>query len=212
MTSASDDAGWVRPRAVAGLQTALADQRRLPAGQGRLRRGAAVRAHGPGLRNGAGGLTLGGTDGLRPAGRWWTDTLDPYTGRRHFTAEYPWADAGPAGLTERLDRALEPLLAAAEPPGEDCYSRWARRLEPLVAATREKTAADPARDPPTALGHLAGGGHAGLAAAVVVVRELAGRERTSLEDAVATVLVRADAMHYWGRYPDACALALDLLR
>ncbi|MFG2600168.1 hypothetical protein [Streptomyces sp. NPDC048462] len=140
----------------------------------------------------------------------WTDTLEPYTGRRHFTAEYPWAEAGPAGLTERLDRALEPLLAAAEPPGEDCCSRWTRRLEPLVAATREKTAADPACDPPTALGHLAGGGHAGLAAAVVVVvRELAGRERTSLEDALATVLVRADAWHYRGRYPDARAVALD---
>lgn len=157
-------------------------------------------------------FTLGGADGLRPAGRWWTDTLAPYTGWHHFTAEYPWADAGPAGLTERLGRALEPLLAAAEPPGEDSYSRWARWLEPLVEATREKTVADPACDPPTALGHLAAGGHAGLAAAVVVVRELAGRERTSLEDALAAVLVRADAWHYWGRYPDACSAALDLLR
>ncbi|MEV0579495.1 nucleotidyl transferase AbiEii/AbiGii toxin family protein [Streptomyces sp. NPDC050392] len=153
-------------------------------------------------------FTLAGADGLRPAGRWWIDALGVEGGWEHFTAEYPWADDSPAGLTERLGRALEPLLAAAEPPGELPYDRWARWLEPLVAATRTKAATDPA----SALGHFSGHGYEGLAAAVVVVREMAGRGRLDLEGALAAVLAQEGDWRYWREHPGSCAEALELLR
>lgn len=153
-------------------------------------------------------FALAGTDGLPPPGAWWIDSLGVDTGWEHFTTEYPWVDVGPACLTERLGLALAPLLAAAEPPSEDPYSRWARWLVPLVAATREEAATDPA----SALGHLSGDGRAGLAAAVVVVREIAGRHRLGLEDALAAVLAHEDRWRYWRDSPASCAAALDLLR
>ncbi|WNI20618.1 nucleotidyl transferase AbiEii/AbiGii toxin family protein [Streptomyces sp. ITFR-16] len=153
-------------------------------------------------------FALAGADGLRPAGRWWIETLGVETGWEHFVADYPWVTDTAAGLTRRLGRALEPMLAEAEPPGETPYDRWARWLAPLVAVTRERAPADPA----SVLGHLAGGGFEGLAAAVVVVREVCGPERVSERDALAAVLAREDNWRYWRENPQYCRRALELLR
>lgn len=130
------------------------------------------------------------------------------TGWRHFTAEHPWVTEDAASCRERLARALGPLLEAAERPGEDGYSRWARWLRPLVDSTRAM-AAD---HPETALGHLCEAGRDGLTAAVVIVREIVGRERIRPEDALAAVLTDGNSWRYWRENPDACRRALDELR
>ncbi|SCF95554.1 hypothetical protein [Streptomyces sp. Ncost-T10-10d] len=77
-------------------------------------------------------------------------------------------------------------------------------MESARTTVTERPAAD--------LGYLAEGGHAGLAAAVVIVRELAGSRSLGLEDALATVLSHEDSWHYWRENPDACVRALDVLR
>ncbi|MFG2629895.1 nucleotidyl transferase AbiEii/AbiGii toxin family protein [Streptomyces sp. NPDC048473] len=153
-------------------------------------------------------FVLGGTEGLRPAGTWWLDELGVETGWGHFIAEHPWVTESAASYRERLARALAPLLKRAEPPDEDSCTRWARWLQPLVESTRTT----PAEHRAAALGYLAEGGGDGLAAAVVIVRELAGSRSLGLEDALATVLSYEDSWHYWRENPDACVRALDVLR
>ncbi|AXE82210.1 nucleotidyl transferase AbiEii/AbiGii toxin family protein [Streptomyces atratus] len=153
-------------------------------------------------------VVLGGTEGLRPAGTWWLDWLDVETGWGHFIAEHPWVTESAASYRERLARALAPLLETAVQPEEDPYSQWARWLKPLVESARTTAAECRA----AGLGHLAEGGGAGLAAAAVIVRELAGSRSLGLDDALATVLSHEDSWHYWRENPDACVRALDVLR
>ncbi|MFI6728841.1 hypothetical protein [Streptomyces atratus] len=153
-------------------------------------------------------FVLGGTEGLRPAGTWWLDWLDVETGWGHFIAEHPGVTESAASYRERLARALAPLLETAVRPEEDSYSQWARWLNPLVESARTTAAEHRTAD----LGHLAEGGDAGLAAAVVIVRELAGSRSLGLEDALATVLSHEGSWHYWRENPDACVRALDVLR
>lgn len=66
--------------------------------------------------------------------------------------------------------------------------------------------------PETALGHLCEAGRDGLTAAVVIVREIVGRERIRPEDALAAVLTDGNSWRYWRENPDACRRALDELR
>ncbi|GGV85618.1 hypothetical protein GCM10015535_32520 [Streptomyces gelaticus] len=174
-------------------------------------------------------FVLGGTEGLRPVGGWWLDELGVQTGWEHFTAEHPWVTESAAGYCERLARALTPLMDAAERPdgtseadkpagtcgreGPDAevsgrYQRWARWLQPLVDSTRATAAENPA----ASLGYLADGGRDGLTAAVVVVREIAGRQQLGLTDALAVVLSHEGSWHHWRNQPDACGRALDELR
>ncbi|MER7808458.1 nucleotidyl transferase AbiEii/AbiGii toxin family protein [Streptomyces sp900116325] len=153
-------------------------------------------------------FVLSGAEGVRPAGTWWLDELDVETGWPHFTAEHPWVTEDAASFRGRLARALGPLLESAERPGEGGYTRWARWLQPLVESTRA-TAPD---RPEAALGHLCEGGRDGLTAATVIVREVVGRERLRLEDALAAVLTDGSNWRYWRENPDACRRALDELR
>ncbi|MGW2088709.1 nucleotidyl transferase AbiEii/AbiGii toxin family protein [Streptomyces sp. NPDC001880] len=165
-------------------------------------------------------FVLGGTEGLRPAGGWWLDELGTQIELEHFTAEHPWVTEISASYCERLARALAPLMEAAErtdgpggAEGPDAevsvrYQKWARWLQPLVESTRASAPGSPA----ASLGHLAEGGHDGLTAAVVVVRELAGRRRLGLTDALAVVLSHEESWQYWRDHPEACARALDELR
>lgn len=152
-------------------------------------------------------FVLGGTEGLRPAGPWWLDTLDAEGEWKHFATEHPWVQGTAKHYQERLARALAPLLDAAERPGEDAHSRWARWLRPLVDATR---AAHPA-DPATVLGHLAGGGRDGLIAAVVILREIAGPHTLGPHDALAAVLAHHDNWSAWRANPGWWPMVLDEL-
>ncbi|MEU9318358.1 nucleotidyl transferase AbiEii/AbiGii toxin family protein [Streptomyces sp. NPDC048295] len=165
-------------------------------------------------------FVLGGTEGLRPAGGWWLDELGVQTGWEHFTAEHPWAAESAASYCERLARALAPLMEAAErtdgaAEAEEAetevsgrYRQWARWLQPLVDSTRTSAAGNPA----ASLAQLDEGGWNGLVAAVVVVREVVGRSRLGLTDALAVVLSHEGSWRYWRNHPDACARALDELR
>ncbi|WP_243744507.1 nucleotidyl transferase AbiEii/AbiGii toxin family protein [Streptomyces hainanensis] len=137
-------------------------------------------------------LTQPEADTLRPPGRWWLHALGPVEMEvewEHFAAEYPRLagdgfDPGPRhDLTSRLATALEAFLATAEPPGEAAHRRWARWLAGPVAEAR--AAAGPVE---AALGHWAAHGPCGAAAAVVILRELAGPERLGPEDALRAVV------------------------
>ncbi|MDV9193939.1 nucleotidyl transferase AbiEii/AbiGii toxin family protein [Streptomyces sp. Wh19] len=183
-------------------------------------------------------FVLGGTEGLRPPGAWWLNEFGVRTGWEHFTAEHPWVSKSAASYCRRLARALAPLLEAAErPDGANVtdatdradavdavdaaygidevdsevsgqYRLWARWLEPLVRSTLTAAPEDPA----AALGFLAEGGHDGLTAAVVVVREIAGPLHLGLADALAGVLSHEGSWRYWREHPEACERALDELR
>ncbi|WP_328885094.1 nucleotidyl transferase AbiEii/AbiGii toxin family protein [Streptomyces sp. NBC_00316] len=153
-------------------------------------------------------FVLSGGEGLRPAGAWWLDVLDVETEWCHFTAEHPWVTENAAHYLDRLTRALGPLLEAAEPPGEDGYSRWARWLQPLIESARA-AASDPAEG---ALGPLDTEGRDGLITATVIVRETVGRERISLEEALSAVLADGSSRPYWREHPNACRRALDEVR
>jgi hypothetical protein len=157
-------------------------------------------------------FVLGSTEGLRPAGRWWLDTMDASTGWEHFTTDHPWVEDSADSYHDRLARALAPLLDAAERPGEDAHSRWARWLRPLVETTRTTTAAARGADPAAALGHLAAGGRDGLVAAIVVLRELAGPHVLGPQDALAAVLAGHDNWRGWRENPRWWPHALDELR
>lgn len=152
-------------------------------------------------------FVLTGVEGLRPPGSWWAETLAVGQGWEHFTAEYVQV-AGTAGeYLERLLRVLAPLLTASEPPGEDTYERWVRWLEPLIESTRATAGNDPA----PALGHLAGGGWDGLMAAVVIVREVTGRQALDLEGALHAVLNSGDSWRTWRERPEWWPDVLDRL-
>ncbi|MFC9243754.1 nucleotidyl transferase AbiEii/AbiGii toxin family protein [Streptomyces sp. NPDC057136] len=149
---------------------------------------------------------LGGHEGLRPAGRWWLENLITEDGWAHFAAEHPWVEGTAASYTARLERALAPLLHAAEPHGEDDYDRWARWLRPLVDACRASNAPHPA-DPLT---HLVQSEMNGLTAAVIVVREVLGRRTVSVEEALGVVMSH-DAFGIWRGYTDAQSRVLGEL-
>ncbi|WP_405983387.1 nucleotidyl transferase AbiEii/AbiGii toxin family protein [Streptomyces sp. NBC_00872] len=153
-------------------------------------------------------FVLTGYEGLRPASREWLDSLSVDVGWEHFVADHPWAEQTPRSCAERLGRALEPFLAVAEPPGEETYTRWARWLRPLVESIRTVSPADPA----AALARFSAGGMDGLAAAVVVMREIAGPETLGLEGALAAVLAHPDGWQGFRNYPKWCDQALGLLR
>ncbi|MFE1957877.1 nucleotidyl transferase AbiEii/AbiGii toxin family protein [Streptomyces sp. NPDC059479] len=153
-------------------------------------------------------FVLGGYEGLRPAGRWWLEPPHMDVGWEHFVADHPWAERTPRSYTERLRRALEPLLAEAEPPGEDTYARWARWLRPLVESTRTASPDNPA----AALTRFSAGGLDGLAAAVVIMREIAGPTALGLEDALAAVLAHPDGWDNFRNDTDWSHWALNRLR
>ncbi|MFI0712477.1 nucleotidyl transferase AbiEii/AbiGii toxin family protein [Streptomyces inhibens] len=153
-------------------------------------------------------FVLGGVDGLRPAGSWWIDTLRVADGWEHFTADCPWVTGTADSYRERLGRALAPLLAVAEPPGECVYDRWVRWLRPLVESTRGAAAADPL----AVLGHLAGGGWEGLLATVVIVREVVGRQTLGVEDALGVVIAGHDRWRVWRENPGWWPAVVDELR
>ncbi|MFE4175800.1 nucleotidyl transferase AbiEii/AbiGii toxin family protein [Streptomyces sp. NPDC056909] len=153
-------------------------------------------------------FVLTGYEGLRPASRQWLESLSVDVGWEHFVADHPWAEQTPHSCAERLGRALEPFLAVAEPPGEESYARWARWLRPLVESIRTVSPADPA----AALTRFSAGGLDGLAAAVVVMREIAGPETLGLEGALAAVLAHPDGWAGFRNHPEWCEQALAPLR
>lgn len=140
-------------------------------------------------------LVLAGVEALRPCGSWWTEELAAAgeTGWLHFTGEYPWVTESFHHCLARLERALRPVVVATERPDEGGYERWARWLRPLIDRTSARNPLNPA----AALGHLEDGGRDGLLAAVVVVREILGRDRTDLEEALRTVLARSNGWQFW---------------
>ncbi|MEV1008978.1 nucleotidyl transferase AbiEii/AbiGii toxin family protein [Streptomyces sp. NPDC049881] len=149
-----------------------------------------------------------GGEGLRPAGAWWTGCLGDQEGWRHFAADHPGLAARAPDCAARLTRALGPLLAEAERPGDSGHDRWARWLEPLVRAVRARAPGDPA----SALGGLVGdGGVEGVVAAVVVLREIHGPETLSAEDALRTVVAADDGWRYWRERPSSWPAVLSQL-
>ncbi|RKN39701.1 nucleotidyl transferase AbiEii/AbiGii toxin family protein [Streptomyces hoynatensis] len=148
-----------------------------------------------------------GCEGLRPPGDWWLAALSAGEGWEHFALDYPEVAAGAADCPDRLARALAPLLAEAGRPGDGAQDRWARWLEPLVRATRARAPADPA----SALGALAEGGRDGLAAAVVIVREILGREALGPEEALRAVVAGDERWAHWRDHPASWRFVLELI-
>ncbi|WP_110945777.1 nucleotidyl transferase AbiEii/AbiGii toxin family protein [Streptomyces avicenniae] len=150
-------------------------------------------------------LAAGG-EGLRPPGQGWT-RLDHGEGWRHFAADHPEHDGRSADFAARLGRALGPLLAEAERPGDTTHDRWARWLEPLVHATCAEAAADRAG----ALGRLAADGAEGLLAAVTVLRAIEGPGNLSPDEATRALLDSDERWEHWRKYPRVCATVLARL-
>ncbi|MEU3465497.1 nucleotidyl transferase AbiEii/AbiGii toxin family protein [Streptomyces sp. NPDC006733] len=136
-------------------------------------------------------FVLGGFEGLRPPGQWWFETLEVGGEWEHFTTEHPWVQETAEHFTDRLHRALAPLLAAAEQ--HDPYTQWVCWLQPLVESTR----ATPPADQAASLAPLARGGRDGLTAAVIILRETVGRQVLTTEDALRIVLAADDAWSAW---------------
>ncbi len=157
-------------------------------------------------------LVLSGVEALQPCGAWWMDVITDESDVewQDFVREHPRVKVTMAECAGRLRDALAPLFEAAERPGESNYERWARWLEPLVSATR----ALPAADRPAALARLADGAWPGLAAAVVVTRELAGGVvAVGLEEAMRTLVFGHDRWSGWrGRADMTDNPALNALR
>ncbi|MDT0265244.1 hypothetical protein RM844_02950 [Streptomyces sp. DSM 44915] len=142
-------------------------------------------------------LGSGRMDGgeLRPPGAWWCDWFPHGNGWRHFVTDYPEAAARAADFPTRLTRALEPVLAEADQPGDTTQTRWARWLVPLTEAARAEA------EPAVALGRLAEGGQDGLTAAIVVLRELRGPAAVSPEEALHALLAADDGWRVWREHP-----------
>ncbi|MFB7274624.1 nucleotidyl transferase AbiEii/AbiGii toxin family protein [Streptomyces sp. NPDC056244] len=157
-------------------------------------------------------FVLGGYEGLRPPGRWWLEPLYAEVGWEHFTADHPWIEGSAQTYTDRLGRALEPFLTVAEPADEDMYSRWARWLRPLVEAARTASPSGSVADRAAALRHFSAGGLDGLAAAVVILRELAGPGTLGPEEALTAVLAAPDGWRGFRDHPQWHTRALDRLR
>jgi hypothetical protein len=85
------------------------------------------------------------------------------------------------------------------------YERWVSWLTPLTDHIRA-TAPD---DPAGALGRLAGGGVDGARAAVVVLREILGRDIVGPDEALTRVLAGHDRWAAWRSHPDLWPRILD---
>ncbi|WP_428950674.1 nucleotidyl transferase AbiEii/AbiGii toxin family protein [Streptomyces sp. cg35] len=158
-----------------------------------------------------GAFVLAGDELLRPGGRWWLEEMRACAdiGWEHFQSEHPHVTGTAAQYLERLSAALEPLVARAERDAEaPSYERWARWVGPLVDHVRA-TAPDV---PASAVGRLASAGRPGAQAAVVVVREVLGRARVTVDEALALVLAGDERWHRWRESPDSWHMVLDELR
>ncbi|MFI7008291.1 nucleotidyl transferase AbiEii/AbiGii toxin family protein [Streptomyces sp. NPDC050145] len=141
-------------------------------------------------------FVLSGDEAVLPGGRWWLNEIyfGTDTGWEHFQGEYPQVTGTVDEYYARLAAALEPVIARAEQDADlPPYERWARWLTPLVDRVRATDPAEPAR----ALGRLAGAGKAGARAAVVVVREILGRDTVTLDEALALVLYGDERWSGW---------------
>lgn len=106
----------------------------------------------------------------------------------------------------RLSAALEPVVDQAERDGDaPSYDRWARWLTPLVEQVRDRAPTDPA----TAVGHLATAGLHGMRAAVVVVREVLGRDSVSLAEALGAVVAGDERWSHWRSNPELTPVVLE---
>ncbi|WP_338702785.1 nucleotidyl transferase AbiEii/AbiGii toxin family protein [Streptomyces sp. Q6] len=156
-------------------------------------------------------FVLAGDEMLRPGGRWWLTEIAECadTGWEHFRSEYPHVTGEVGEYVDRLRAVLEPLAERAEreaAPGP--YDRWAHWLVPLVEHVRA-TAPDA---PATAVARrLSASGRWGFTASVVVVREVLGRDTTTLDQACAAVLRDEEHWAYLRGRPDLCSRFLEEL-
>lgn len=155
-----------------------------------------------------GAFVLAGDELLRPGGRWWLEEIASYAdvGWEHFQHEYPNVTETAEEYVARLSAALEPVVDQAERDGDaPSYDRWARWLTPLVEQVRDRAPTDPA----TAVGHLATAGLHGMRAAVVVVREVLGRDSVSLEEALGAVVAGDERWSHWRSNPELTPVVLE---
>jgi hypothetical protein len=156
-------------------------------------------------------FVLGGDELMRPGGRWWMEEIREGAGMgwEHFRTAYPQVTGHVGEYLARLAAALEPVVAQTEADeGLPPYERWARWVTPFVERVRAVAPAEPA----TAVGRLAGGGLAGAQAAVVVVREVLGRDTVTLDEALALVLEAGEEWRGWRAQPRHWHLILEDLR
>ncbi|NEB73951.1 nucleotidyl transferase AbiEii/AbiGii toxin family protein [Streptomyces sp. SID14478] len=147
-------------------------------------------------------FALAGDELLRPGGRWWLEEMTECAdvGWDHFQGEYPQVAGTVEEYVARLWAALEPLAERAERETDgEAYDRWAQWLAPLVDHVRATAPDTPVR----AVGRrMSESGRWGFLASAVVVREIAGRQRMTWEEARAAVLVGDERWAHLRDRPD----------